>query len=78
MPSDLITSISQVRDRVTQARRSNRRVGLVPTMGALHEGHKRLIDLARAECDLVVVSIFVNPLQFDREDDLNKNPRTLE
>ncbi len=47
-------------------------------MGALHEGHKRLIDLARAECDLVVVSIFVNPLQFDREDDLNKYPRTLE
>ena len=43
-------------------------------MGALHEGHKRLIDLARAECDLVVVSIFVNPLQFDREDDLNKYP----
>ena len=43
-------------------------------MGALHEGHKRLIDLARAECDLVVVSIFVNPLQFDREDDLNKLP----
>jgi pantoate--beta-alanine ligase len=78
MPSDVITSISQVRDRVTQARRANQRIGLVPTMGALHEGHKRLIDLARAECDLVVVSIFVNPLQFDREDDLNNYPRTLE
>jgi len=78
MPSDVITSISQVRDRVTQARRANQRIGLVPTMGALHEGHKRLIDLARAECDLVVVSIFVNPLQFDREDDLNRYPRTLE
>ncbi len=78
MPSDVITSISQVRDRVTRARRANQRIGLVPTMGALHEGHKRLIDLARAECDLVVVSIFVNPLQFDREDDLNNYPRTLE
>ena len=78
MPSDVITSISRVRDCVTQARRANRRIGLVPTMGALHEGHKRLIDLARAECDLVVVSIFVNPLQFDREDDLDKYHRTLE
>src|SRR5439155_19881556 len=78
MPSDVITSIPQVRDRVTRARHANRRIGLVPTMGALHEGHKRLIDLARSECDLVVVSIFVNPLQFDREDDLNMYPRTLE
>ena len=47
-------------------------------MGALHAGHKRLIDLARAECDLVIVSIFVNPLQFDRPDDLEKYPRTLD
>jgi pantoate--beta-alanine ligase len=53
-------------------------VGLVPTMGALHEGHVTLIDAARAECGTVVVSIFVNPLQFDREDDLQHYPRTLE
>lgn len=53
-------------------------VGLVPTMGALHAGHTRLIDCARSECDRVVVSIFVNPLQFDREDDLRRYPRTLD
>src|SRR5215470_9127702 len=78
MPSDVITSIPQVRDRVIAAKRSGRLVGLVPTMGALHAGHQRLIDAARAECDLVVVSIFLNPLQFDREEDLAKYPRTLD
>lgn len=59
------------------ARRPAGAVGLVPTMGALHEGHGRLIDQARAECATVVVSIFVNPLQFDRDDDLQKYPRQL-
>jgi pantoate--beta-alanine ligase len=60
------------------ARRPAGRVGLVPTMGALHEGHGRLIDQARTECATVVVTIFVNPLQFDRDDDLQKYPRQLE
>lgn len=78
MPTDLIPSIAQLRDRVSRARRDGRVIGLVPTMGALHEGHKRLIDLARGECGLVIVSIFVNPLQFDREDDLAKYPKTLQ
>lgn len=60
------------------ARGGRPRVGLVPTMGALHAGHQRLLDLARAECDVVAVSIFVNPMQFDRDDDLQKYPHTLE
>ena len=55
-----------------------RRRGLVPTMGALHAGHAELIGAARRECDVVVVSIFVNPLQFDSPDDLTRYPRTLE
>jgi pantoate--beta-alanine ligase len=77
MPIEVVESIHRLRERVTEARGAGRRVGLVPTMGALHVGHQRLIDTARIECDFVVVSIFVNPLQFDREDDLQKYPRPL-
>jgi pantoate--beta-alanine ligase len=78
MAAELIATIESIRRRLSDARRSGATIGLVPTMGALHAGHARLIEQARAECGTVAVSIFVNPLQFDREDDLRRYPRTLD
>ena len=74
----LLESIARLRDSLAPLRRDGTRIGLVPTMGALHAGHARLVEQARRECDCVVVSIFVNPLQFDRRDDLERYPRTLQ
>src|SRR5215831_13155571 len=78
MPARVTESIGQLRSQLSDVRRSNATIGLVPTMGALHDGHARLIERARAECSHVVVSIFVNPIQFDREEDLQLYPRTLD
>ncbi|MBV6434722.1 MAG: 3-methyl-2-oxobutanoate hydroxymethyltransferase [Bryobacteraceae bacterium] len=66
---ELVATVSGMRELTAKARREGRSVGLVPTMGALHEGHGALMDRARGETDFLVVSIFVNPTQFDRQDD---------
>jgi len=73
-----IDRVDELKAALEDARLKGRPVGFVPTMGALHAGHESLIERARRECATVVVSVFVNPLQFDRKDDLDRYPRTLD
>lgn len=77
MPLDLVHKISTLRARVSDGRRLGP-IAFVPTMGALHAGHASLIERARNDCRTVVASIFVNPLQFDRSDDLARYPRPID
>lgn len=72
-----VHTVAQLRAALGRARQENKRIGLVPTMGNLHEGHIALVEMALQRTDHVVVSIFVNPLQFGPNEDLDSYPRTL-
>jgi pantoate--beta-alanine ligase len=75
---DVFRTVASLRELITTARKDGTHIGLVPTMGALHEGHLSLVRAAHAECGLTVVSIYVNPSQFGPKEDYRRYPRDLE
>ena len=72
----IIKSIESLRETLKPFQKEGKKVGLVPTMGALHDGHGALIKASVKDCDITVVSVFLNPIQFGRNEDLDKYQRT--
>ena len=74
----IIDSIETLRNTLKPLAAAGKTIGLVPTMGALHDGHGALIKASVKDCDITVVSVFLNPIQFGKNEDLDKYPKRLE
>lgn len=75
---EVFSTVTALQDRISSLKKNKQTIGLVPTMGALHNGHVSLVNQSKQKCDYTIVSIFVNPTQFNNSSDLEKYPRTFE